>query len=59
MKTYLCVLDVLPMGQIAAIEVEASDAIAAEASAAHTGRARYGSVEVLEVVRTDRSAPAA
>lgn len=53
MKTYLCVVDVLPMGQIAAIEVEAEDAIAAEASAQRTGSARYGAVAVLEVVRTD------
>jgi hypothetical protein len=59
MKTYLCVVDVLPSGRIAAIEVKAEDAIAAERAALRTGNQRYGSVEVLEVVRTDVAAPAA
>jgi len=59
MKTYLCVVDVLPSGRIAAIEVKAEDAIAAESAALLTGNQRYGSVEVLEVVRTDVTAPAA
>ena len=60
MKTYLCVVDVLPSGRIAAIEVRASDALAAERSAQHTGRERFGSpVEVLEVLRTDAPVPAA
>lgn len=57
MKTYLCVVDVLPSGRIAAIEVRAHDAIAAERVASHTGRERFGGhVEVLEVVRTDPAA---
>jgi hypothetical protein len=59
MKTYLCVVDVPPSGRIAAIEVRAEDAIAAERSAAQTGRQRYGNVEVLEVLRTDVTVPAA
>ena len=59
MKTYLCVVDVLPSGRIAAIEVEAVDALAAERSAARTSRQRYGNCEVLEVVRTDVALPAA
>jgi hypothetical protein len=58
-KTYLCVVDLLPSGKIAAIEVRADDAIAAERTAQQAGRDRFGGqVEVLEVVRTDR-APAA
>jgi len=56
MKHYLCVVDVMPSGQIAAIEVEATDALMAERTALSTGRARYGSVDVLEVVRTDVTA---
>lgn len=60
MKTYLCVVDVLPSGRIAAIEVAADDAISAERTAQHTGRERFGGpVEVLEVVRTDFTIPAA
>lgn len=60
MKTYLCVVDVLPSGRIAAIEVEAMDALAAERSAMRTSRERYGiHVEVLEVLRTDIAVPAA
>ena len=59
MKTYLCVVDVLPSGRIAAIEVTAADALAAETSAQRTGRERFGHVEVLEVVRTDATVPAA
>jgi len=59
MKTYLCVVDVLPSGRIAAIEVEAVDALAAERSAARTSRERFGPSEVLEVVRTDVPVPAA
>ena len=59
MKTYLCVVDVLPSGRIAAIEVQADDALIAERTALRTGRQRYGShVEVLEVVRTDVPVPA-
>jgi hypothetical protein len=58
-KTYLCVVDLLPSGRIAAIEVTAHDAIAAEHSAQQAGLERFGGqVEVIEVVRTDRS-PAA
>ncbi len=60
MKTYLCVVDLLPSGRIAAIEVRAEDAIAAERVAQHKGHERFGShVEVLEVLRTDRAVPAA
>jgi hypothetical protein len=59
MKTYLCVVDVPPSGRIAAIEIRAEDALAAERSALRTGRERYGNVEVLEVVRTDVPVPAA
>jgi hypothetical protein len=59
MKTYLCVVDVLPSGRIAAIEVEAADALAAERSAMRTCRERYGPSEVIEVVRTDLPLPAA
>jgi len=53
MKKFLCIVDVMPSGQIAGIEVEATDAIAAERLARSTGHARYGNVEVLDVVRTD------
>jgi hypothetical protein len=56
MKTYLCVVDVLPSGRIAALEVSAEDAISAERAALRTGNKRYGSVEVLEVLRTDLEA---
>jgi hypothetical protein len=60
MKTYLCVVDLLPSGRIAAIEVTAVDALSAERSAQKTGRERFGGqVEVLEVVRTDGAVPAA
>jgi|GEM_PF-3332632 len=60
MKTYLCVVDLLPSGRIAALEVHANDAITAERAAAHKGFERFGGhVEVLEVVRTDTSLPAA
>jgi hypothetical protein len=59
MKTYLCVVDVLPSGRIAALEVTAMDAISAERTALQTGNKRYGSVEVLEVLRTDVEVPAA
>jgi hypothetical protein len=60
MKTYLCVVDVLPSGRIAAIEVSAANALIAERSAQRTGRERFGGpVEVLEVVRTDIAVPAA
>ena len=60
MKTYLCVVDVLPSGRIAAIEVNAVDALTAERTAQRTGRERFGGcVEVLEVVRTDIAVPAA
>ena len=60
MKTYLCVVDVLPSGQIAAIEVRATDALSAERTALRTSRERYGThVEVLEVLRTDVNVPAA
>ena len=53
MKKYLCIVDALPSGRIAAIEVEAADTLSAERSARRTGGDRFGSVEVLEVVRTD------
>jgi hypothetical protein len=60
MKTYLCVVDVLPSGRIAAIEVSADDALIAERTALRTSRERFGNhVEVLEVVRTDIAVPAA
>ncbi len=60
MKTYLCVVDLLPSGRIAAMEIRAHDAIAAERTAQRDGRARFGgTVEVLEVVRTDAPAPSA
>ena len=59
MRTYLCVMDVLPSGHIAAMEIDATDAIAAEATASKAGRQRFGGpVEILEVLRTD-VAPAA
>jgi hypothetical protein len=59
LKTYLCVVDLLPSGRIAAIEVRANDAITAERAALNAGLERFGGhIEVLEVVRTDR-APAA
>ena len=53
MKKFLCVVDVMPSGQITGIEVEAADAISAERLAGRIGCARYGNVEVLEVLRTD------
>jgi hypothetical protein len=60
MKSYLCIVDLLPSGRIAAIEVSAEDAIAAERAAQRAGRQRFGGfVEVLEVVRTDEAVPAA
>ena len=60
MKTYLCVVDLLPSGRIAAIEVRADDALAAERAAQHTGAERFGGqIEVLEVLRTDRALPVA
>ena len=60
MKTYLCVMDVLPSGHIAAMEIIAEDAIEAEREASKAGRMRFGGpVEVLEVVRTDVVTPAA
>lgn len=60
MKTYLCVVDLLPSGRIAAIEVKANDALTAERTAQTTSRERFGGlVEVLEVVRTDSAVPAA
>ena len=60
MKTYLCVVDVLPSGRIAAIEVRAMDALSAERSALRTSRERFGHhVEVLEVLRTDVAVPVA
>lgn len=60
MKTYLCVVDLLPSGRIAAIEVHAADAILAERAAQHAGLERFGGqVEVIEVVRTDHAMPAA
>jgi hypothetical protein len=52
-------VDLLPSGRIAAIEVTADDAIAAESSAQQAGLERFGGhIEVIEVVRTDHS-PAA
>ena len=60
MKTYLCVVDLLPWGRIAAIEVTAVDALSAERTAQKRGRLRFGGqVEVIEVVRTDIAVPAA
>ena len=60
MKTYLCVVDVLPSGRIAALEVTAMDALTAERTAQRKGGERFGGqVEVLEVVRTDIAVPAA
>jgi hypothetical protein len=60
MKTYLCVVDLLPSGRIAAIEVRADDALIAERTAQRTGGERFGGpVEVLEVIRTDVTVPAA
>jgi hypothetical protein len=59
MKQYLCVVDVLA-GQMAALEVEAEDAIDAEHQADAAARARFGqSCTVLEVVRTDGTHAAA
>jgi hypothetical protein len=55
MKSYLCVVDLLPSGKIAAIEVKAEDAITAERVAGATGRERFGGhVEVLEVLRSEQ-----
>ena len=60
MKTYLCVVDLLPSGRIAAIEVAADDALIAERTAQRPSRERFGGqVEVLEVIRTDTTVPAA
>ena len=60
MKTYLCIVDLLPSGRIAAIEVRAADALAAERTAQRRGCERFGGhVEVIEVVRTDVNVPAA
>jgi hypothetical protein len=60
MKTYLCVVDVLPSGRIAAIEVKAPDALVAERSALRLSIERFGRhCEVLEVLRTDVAVPAA
>jgi hypothetical protein len=59
-KTYLCVVDLMPSGSIAAIEIRAVDAIAAERAAQREAQARYGgTVQVLEVLRTDVPAPTA
>jgi hypothetical protein len=59
MKHYLCVVDVLA-GQMAALEVEADDAIDAEHRADAAARERFGqSCTVLEVVRTDDTHAAA
>lgn len=58
MKTYLCVIDVLPSGHFAAIEVRAEDALVAERMAQLSGDERFGCpVEVLEVIRTDVTVP--
>lgn len=57
-RTYLCVVDVLPIGQFAALEVEAPNALAAERTALRTLGDRYGSIEVLDIVRTDDFVPA-
>lgn len=56
-KTYLCIMDILPSGRIAALEIEAGDALEAERAASVAGSERFGGpVEVLEVVRFDLAA---
>jgi hypothetical protein len=57
-RTYLCVVDVLPVGQYAALEVEAPDALAAERMAVRTLGDRYETIEVIDIVRTDDFVPA-
>ena len=52
-RTYLCVVDVLSIGQYAALEVEAPDALAAERMAMRQLGDRYETIEVLDIVRTD------
>lgn len=52
-RTYLCVVDVMSMGQFAALEVEAPDALTAERMALQTLGDRYECIEVLDIVRTD------
>jgi hypothetical protein len=56
-RTYLCVVDVLTLGQFAALEVEAPDALAAERMAVRTLRDRYECIEVVDIVRTDAFVP--
>lgn len=59
-KRFLCVVDVLPWGRIAALEIWAEDAIAAERRAHAAGRERYGAVvEVLEVLPAELATSAA
>jgi hypothetical protein len=57
-RTYLCVVDVLPIGQFAAIEVEAPGVLAAERTALRTLGDRYECIEVVETMRTDDFVPA-
>jgi hypothetical protein len=57
-RTYLCVVDVLSVGQFAALEIEAPDALAAERMAVRTLGDRYECVEVVDIVRTDDFVPA-
>ncbi len=58
MRKYLCIVDVLPSGRIAALQVDAVDAIEAEREAGRYGREHFGGpVEVIEVLPND--APAA
>jgi hypothetical protein len=52
------VVDVLPIGQFAAIEVEAPGVLAAERTALRTLGDRYECIEVVETVRTDDFVPA-
>ncbi|HEY8527161.1 MAG TPA: hypothetical protein VIL48_19475 [Acidimicrobiales bacterium] len=52
-RTYLCVADVLSIGQYAALEVEAPDALAAERLAQRRLGERYECVEIVDLVRTD------
>jgi hypothetical protein len=56
-RTYLCVVDVLSFGQVAALEVEAPDVLAAERTALRALGDRYECLEVIDIVRTDDFVP--
>jgi hypothetical protein len=56
MQRYLCVIDVLSSGHLAALEITADDALAAERIALRTGAERFGDVEILDIVRDPQAA---